>query len=65
MDADDVADAIVTCADDTVHRDRTRNVGSGIGRSVIERITGRRLRIEPLPECPVDVPRIVLDCSLI
>jgi UDP-glucose 4-epimerase len=71
MDADDVADAIVTCVDDTVHRDRTWNVGSGVGRSVIEvldlieRITGRRLRIERLPDRPVDVPRIVLDCGLI
>lgn len=71
VDADDVADAILACSDDVVYRDRTWNVGSGIGRSVsevidlVERITRRNLQIIRQPARPVDVPRIVLDCSLI
>jgi UDP-glucose 4-epimerase len=71
LDADDVADAILTCIDDDRHTDGLWNVGSGIGRSVrdvldlVERQTGRRMRIEQLPARPVDVPRIVLDCSKI
>jgi UDP-glucose 4-epimerase len=71
LDADDVAHAIMACIDDTQHVDGVWNVGSGIGRSVlevlrfVERQTGRRLRIEEHPARPVDVPRIVLDCTKI
>lgn len=71
LDAEDVADAILTCIDDDRHHDGLWNVGSGIGHSVrdvlglVERQTGRRLRVEQLPARPVDVARIVLDCGKI
>lgn len=71
LDADDVADAIVACIDVTAHTGDVWNVGSGIGRSVlevmamVEQQTGRRLRIDQQPSRAVDVPRIVLDCRKI
>ena len=69
--ADDVAAAIYAAAADTRFTDRTWNVGSGIGRSIIDvlslvgRVTGRPVPIRHGPPRCVDVPYIVLDCRRI
>ncbi len=47
------------------------NIGSGVGVSlkslaaVVEEVTGSRLNLSPRPARPVDVPRIVLDVTLL
>lgn len=70
LDADDVADAILTAADSDDVFD-VYNVGSGVGRSVLEmvglaeRAASRSVRIEYVPPRPVDVDGIVLDCAKI
>jgi UDP-glucose 4-epimerase len=71
VDADDVADAVLSACLDRRHVDRIWNVGSGIGRSVaemirlVEGVTGRPVPIRHFPARPIDVAAIVLDCSRI
>ncbi len=71
MDADDLAEAILLAWRDEQFLDRTWNVGSGVGHSIldvlrlVERVTGLTLRVERSPGRAVDVARIVLDCSRI
>jgi UDP-glucose 4-epimerase len=71
MDADDLAEAILVAWRDQQFLDRIWNVGSGMGRSIlevlglVERVTGLALRIERSPGRAVDVARIVLDCGRI
>jgi UDP-glucose 4-epimerase len=71
IDADDVADAVLSACLDRRHVDRIWNVGSGMGRSVaemirlVEGVTGRPVPIRHFPARPIDVPAIVLDCSQI
>ena len=71
LNVDDVADAIVLACFDRSHSDATWNVGSGVGRSVldvirmVESVSGHKIRLRRLPDRGIDVPRIVLDSSLI
>ncbi len=71
LDADDVADAILAACKDERHEGATWNVGSGVGRSVleivalVERVTGRSIGLDRHPARSIDVPKIVLDCSQI
>jgi UDP-glucose 4-epimerase len=71
LDADDVADAILLACLDRSHSDATWNVGSELGRSVldvirmVEKVSRHTIRLRQLPDRGIDVPRIVLDCGLI
>jgi UDP-glucose 4-epimerase len=71
LDADDVARAILTSCSAEGHLAATWNVGSGVGRSVlemirlIERVTGVSVPVRHCPPRPIDVPSIVLDCTRI
>ena len=71
LDADDVAEAILAACRDRLHTTATWNVGSGVGRSVldviriVEEVGGRPIRLRRLPDRSIDVPRIVLDCGRI
>ncbi|HEV1996561.1 MAG TPA: NAD-dependent epimerase/dehydratase family protein, partial [Candidatus Dormibacteraeota bacterium] len=67
---DDLTAALVALTR-TPQSPRVLNIGSGIGVSVrsvaalVEEVTGRKLNLLPQPARPVDVPRIVLDVSLL
>ncbi len=71
LDADDVAESILAACRDRLHATATWNVGSGVGRSVldviriVEEVGGRPIRLRRLPDRSIDVPRIVLDCGRI
>jgi len=71
VDADDVCAALERACKDQAFSDRTWNVGSGAGRSIldvldlVERVTGRRVRRDHQRARSVDVPSIVLDSSRI
>ncbi|MHB8885624.1 MAG: NAD-dependent epimerase/dehydratase family protein [Methylovirgula sp.] len=71
VDADDVADAIVSSCDDKVHNAHVWNVGSGRGHSIIdvinliENVTQRNLKVTYHAARPIDVPSIVLDSTRI
>jgi UDP-glucose 4-epimerase len=71
VDADDVAEAILTACDDVTHNKHTWNVGSGNAHSVseileiIQQVAGQKLDLAFKPARSVDVPRIVLDPSRI
>lgn len=67
LDADDVAEAILAVAGAESPASGIWNVGSGIGRTVLEvvdligDVVGRRPEVRFLPARGVDVPRAVLD----
>jgi UDP-glucose 4-epimerase len=71
LDADDLADAILHAAHDERSGTSVWNVGSGVGTSVAEiidivsSIAGGRPNVEFRESRPVDVDRIVLNCSKI
>jgi UDP-glucose 4-epimerase len=71
FDADDLALAILAAADEAGAKGRTWNVGSGVGRSIIdiiglvERVTGRTVEVHSKPRREVDMAYAVLDCSRI
>jgi UDP-glucose 4-epimerase len=67
--ADDVAEAIWAACSDTHFNDRIWNVGSGVGRSLmeilelVEAAAGRKLIIRQIPSRKIDVKKIVLNCE--
>lgn len=69
LDADDLAEAIIAAADARGFSAGTWNIGSGVGRSIVEvvdtvsEVTGRRVARNSLPKRAVDVPYAVLDCT--
>lgn len=69
LDADDLADAIITATDARGFTAGTWNIGSGVGRSIVEvvdlvsEVTGRHIARTSLPKRAVDVPYAVLDCA--
>jgi UDP-glucose 4-epimerase len=71
VDADDVAEAIITACRSDIHRSNVWNVGSGNGYSVrtvielIERVTGKTMPVHERPKRSFDVETIVLDISKI
>jgi UDP-glucose 4-epimerase len=68
VDADDVAEAIVSAAIDRTHSAATWNIGSGVGVSVIDllnrmsQVIGRSIPLEHAPARSIDVSHVVLDC---
>jgi len=71
IDADDVSYAIALASQNRQFVDRLWNVGSGIGRTIIdiirlvETVTGKTAKIENHPARAFDLPSVVLDTSLI
>lgn len=69
LDADDLAEAIIAAADARGLTAGTWNIGSGVGRSIVEvvdlvsEVTGLRIARTSLPKRAVDVPYAVLDCA--
>lgn len=71
FDADDAAEAILMATQTRAHSGATWNVGSGKGYSnlevirMVERVTGRQVRLDRQPAREADVPIIVLDTARI
>lgn len=69
IDADDVAEAIWGACCDKRFCNRTWNIGSGVGRSVleilslVERAAHRTITIQRMPARKTDVAKIVLNCQ--
>jgi UDP-glucose 4-epimerase len=69
IDADDAATAILASCDTQSHLAQTWNLGSGIGRSIldilncVEQVTGKKIKLEFKPSRLTDVSRIVLNSS--